>query len=107
MTKLSRVLLGAALFLAPSIVLSQTSQGILSGVARDTTGALLPNAKVTITNEETGEVRTGATKTDGSYRIDGIPPGHYTVSIEEPGFETRLAKGVIVNPSVVSSYDAT
>src|SRR5215469_13407885 len=98
MTKFSRVLLGATLFLAPTIMLSQTSQGILAGVARDTTGALLPNAKITITNEETGEVRTGATKTDGTYRIEGIPPGHYTVSTEETGFETKLAKGVIINP---------
>ncbi len=86
---------------------AQTSQGILSGVARDTTGATLPNAKVTITNEETQEVRTTTTKSDGAYRVDAIPPGRYTVVVEEAGFDTRKATGIIVNPSVMTSYDAS
>lgn len=76
-------------------------------MARDTTGAVLPNAKVTIRNEETGEQRIGQTKGDGTYRIDGVPPGRYTVTVEEPGFETKQAKGVVISPSVVSSYDAS
>src|SRR5438309_883463 len=91
--------------IAPWIVIAQTSQGTLSGVTRDTTGALLPNTSITLTNEATGEVRTGKTKSDGTYRLEGLPPGRYTVTFEEPGFETKRALGVVVNPSVVSSYD--
>ena len=85
---------------------AQTSQGILTGAARDSTGAVLPNAKVTITNEGTGEVRDTATKSDGTYRLEAIPPGRYTVTVEEPGFATQKATGVVINPSVVNSYDA-
>ena len=85
---------------------AQTSQGILAGVVRDPTGAVLANAKVTVTNEATKEVRITPTKGDGSYRLDAIPPGQYTIVVEQNGFETRKATGVVVNPSVVSSYDA-
>ena len=108
MIKLSRVVLGAAvMLLAPCVAFCQTSQGILAGVARDTTGAVIPHATVTITNEDTHEVRTGVTKADGTYRIDGIPPGPYTVEVADSGFQTKVAKGVVINPSVVSSYDAS
>ena len=89
-----------------SVSFAQTSQGILAGVSRDTTGAVLPNTKVTITNEDTGEIRTVTAKSDGSYRLDAIPPGRYTLVFEEPGFDTKRATGVVVSPSVVSSYDA-
>lgn len=99
---------------SPAIILSlaigaghaQTSQGILSGVSRDTTGAVIPNTRITITNEETGEVRTAQTKADGAYRVDAVPPGRYTLVFEGAGFDTKKATGVIVSPSVVSSYDA-
>ena len=100
--------------MVPAIVLSvaasagfaQTSQGILSGVARDSTGAALPNAKVTITNEETKEIRNAVTRGDGAYRVDAIPPGRYTLLFEEQGFDARKATGVNVSPSIVTSYDA-
>lgn len=87
-------------------VLAQTSQGILTGVVRDQTGAVLPSAKITITNEETQEVRNSVAKSDGAYRLEGVPPGRYTVVVEEPGFDTRKGTGVVVNPSVITSYDA-
>ena len=86
--------------------LGQTSQGILTGVARDSSGAVLPKAKVTITNEESAEVRSTTTKGDGSYRLDAVSPGRYTILIEEAGFDSKKATGVVVSPSVVSSYDA-
>jgi hypothetical protein len=93
------------LSLGLSSAIAQTSKGILVGVARDTTGALIQNATVRITNQETGEIRNAITKDDGSYRIEAIPPGRYAIAVEETGFETAKAAGIVVNPSVVSSYD--
>lgn len=106
--KMRRALSVAALMICfGSLAASaQTSQGILSGVARDTTGAVLPNAKITITNEATGEVRTAQSKSDGGYRVDAIAPGRYTLVFEEAGFDTKKATGVVISPSIVSSYDA-
>lgn len=95
----------AATLLGTGYAAAQTSQGILSGVARDTSGAVLPQAKIQLTNEATGERRTGLTKSDGAYRIEAVPPGRYTVTVEEPGFETRKETGVVINPSSISSLD--
>jgi outer membrane receptor protein involved in Fe transport len=106
MRKLVLLLLAVAvLAVTPVSTFAQTSQGILSGVARDTTGAVVQNATVTIVNQETGEKRGGTTKSDGSYRIEAIPPGRYTITVEEAGFDTARTTGVVVNPSVVSSRD--
>ena len=92
-------------FLGFCTAIAQTSKGILVGVARDTTGALIQNATVQITNQETGELWNAKTKDDGSYRIEAIPPGRYAITVEETGFETAKAAGIVINPSVVSSYD--
>src|ERR1700759_5647393 len=107
MKRLSQYML-LALVLASGVsgAFAQTSQGTLSGAARDPQGAMLPGAKVTITNEGTGETRTSMTKSDGTYRIESVPPGRYTLAITETGFETKKVTGVVINPSIVSSYDA-
>ena len=92
-------------FLGLSSALAQTSKGILVGVARDSTGALIQNASVNIRNQDTGELRHATTQSDGTYRIEAVPPGRYSITVEESGFETAKADGVVINPSVVSSYD--
>jgi Carboxypeptidase regulatory-like domain/TonB-dependent Receptor Plug Domain len=88
-----------------SSAIAQTSTGILVGVARDSSGAVVQNAAVKVRNMETGEVRGATTKSDGTYRIEAMPPGRYAITVEETGFETAKADGIVVNPSVVSSYD--
>ena len=100
------LLVMTTLAVAPLSLSAQTSQGILVGVTRDSTGAVVQNAHVSITNQDTGELRTTVTKSDGTYRLEAIPPGRYTIKIEVPGFDTAKATGIVVNPSVVSSYDA-
>jgi hypothetical protein len=99
------ILCSLFVFLGLSSAIAQTSTGILVGVARDTTGAVIQNATVQIRNLETGEIRNAATKADGTYRMEAIPPGRYGITVEETGFETAKASGIVVNPSVVSSYD--
>jgi hypothetical protein len=101
------LLLSLFVFFGLSGAYAQTSTGILVGVARDTTGAVIQNASVKIRNMDTGELRGTQTKSDGTYRIEAIPPGRYAVTVEENGFETAKADGIVVNPSVVSSYDVT
>ena len=82
---------------------AQTSKGILVGVVRDTTGAIVPGAEVTIINQETGETRTTTTGDDGSYRVDAISPGTYEVNVTAQGFNAFRSRGNIVNPSIVST----
>ena len=100
------VALITGLFLAGSGV-AQTSKGILVGVARDATGAVVPNAKVTIVGNSDHATRTIATKSDGSYRLEALDPETYTVTVHQPGFQGFAANNVIVEPSLVTTYDIT
>lgn len=84
---------------------AQTTKGILAGVARDSSGAVLVNATITISNQDTGETRTVQTKSDGSYRVDAISPGTYSITGSVPGFETVTIKDLAVAASVVTTYD--
>jgi outer membrane receptor protein involved in Fe transport len=84
---------------------AQTSKGILVGVARDQSGAVVINATITVTNQDTNETRTVRTKPDGAYRIEAITPGKYTIVVSQPGFDTAQLKGVVVAASAVTSYD--
>jgi hypothetical protein len=65
---------------------AQTSKGILAGVIRDSTGAVLPNASLLITNEDTHETRTVTSSSIGAYRVEAINPGNYSIHITGTGF---------------------
>jgi hypothetical protein len=86
---------------------AQTSKGILVGVVRDTSGAVVPFAKVIVTNQNTGEKREDTSAADGTYRVDAINPGTYEVDVTANGFKQFQSKGNIVNPSVVTTANAT
>src|SRR4029079_3503682 len=61
----------------------------------DQTGAVIPNAKVTITTTAEATAPPGATTNDkGVASIEGLPPGRYSIQAEFPGFEPRLLKDV-------------
>jgi hypothetical protein len=89
----------------PPSAFAQTSKGILTGVARDPSGAVIPDAAVIVTNQNTGEQRTAQTHQDGSYRIDALAPGSYTVSASHTGFTDLKTSNLAVRASVVTSYD--
>ena len=84
------VLLTAFLFtsLSPAVLAQTADTGALTGTVADTTGAIVPNATVTTTSVDTGQVRTAQTGTDGIYKLGLLPPGNYRVKFEAAGFET-------------------
>jgi outer membrane receptor protein involved in Fe transport len=106
-SKYFRCLAPAALILASGIVQGQTSKGILAGVIHDSTGAVVSGATVTATNLDTHEVRTSVSRGDGAYSLEALTPGRYTISMKQNGFKTFETNGLVVNPSVVTSYGAT
>jgi hypothetical protein len=66
---------------------AQTFRGAISGTVTDATGAVIPNAKVTLTNAGTSiEVNTIATS-GGDFSFQDLPPGTYTVSVAAAGFQ--------------------
>jgi hypothetical protein len=99
------VVLTTGYLLAGIGAVARTSKGILVGVARDASGAVVPNARVTIIGNSDGDTRAIATKSDGSDRLDALNPETYTVTVQQQGFEGFKANNVIVEPSLVTAND--
>lgn len=75
---------------------AQTSTSEISGTVRDTTGAVVPGASVTLINEATGVSQQQKTTPSGLFSFPSIAVGSYTVSVEMEGFKTaRLTKNVL------------
>ena len=68
----------------------------ISGTVTDPQGAVLPNIKVTLTNEATGVKQDVATLANGSYLFPEVPVGTYTITVTASGFKTYTAKGIVV-----------
>jgi hypothetical protein len=81
---------------------SQAVTATLLGTVTDVTGAVVPNAKVTLTEENTGLVKTVQTNESGNFTFPDISPGRYSVSAESAGFKKEIRKGneVSANSSV-------
>lgn len=95
----------AVLILMPLASLAQTSLGTLTGVVRDSSGAVVASASVTATNTLTGANRTTKSTTLGAYRFDALTPGSYVLAVEVTGFDRAEAKNITVSPSQTVSYD--
>ena len=65
---------------------AQADLGSCSGVVTDSTGAVIPDAEVTLTNVATGAVRTTVTNSKGEYSVTQLLPATYSVSFKAPGF---------------------
>lgn len=78
-------------------VFAQGAAGTVSGEVRDTSGAMVPGASVTIINTATGVITTTNTGNAGLYAFPYVQPGVYVVSASASGFQTVRKPGVTVN----------
>src|SRR5579872_7345334 len=91
----------AALFclftIAPKATLAQSSStGTVSGTVTDNTGAVVPDAAVTLTDKATGNSRTATTTSSGQYIFAYVVPGTYDVKVTKQGFQTTVVSNQIV-----------
>jgi hypothetical protein len=94
-TSAAALLLG--LILLASTCFGQQLTGTLSATVTDSGGAVVPNAKVTMKNDASGDVRTTVSNGTGYFAITAVQPGTYSVSIEAPGFKTWSQSGIVFN----------
>src|SRR5262245_35620902 len=87
-----------------AVASAQTATGTISGVIRDSTGAVLPGVTVTITSTATGVARSVLTNVDGRYLIVNVAPGDYDLRATLPGFSTAVRNHVPVR--VGGSFEA-
>jgi hypothetical protein len=84
---------------------AQTIRGTLTGSVTDTTGAVLPGAMVTVTNNATGIKETAVTNSQGSYTIPLLSSGTYRATVELQGFKKYLRDGIVVQIAQTTRLD--
>src|SRR5581483_8436891 len=90
-TKLSYTFAVTLLMLCVACVAAAQSTvgtGGITGTVTDPTGAVISNAKVTITNEGTGQTITATTNSAGAYNAAALAPGNYKLQISASGFNS-------------------
>ena len=80
-----------------AIGVAQELQATLTGTVTDPSGALVSGATIVVHSQDTGaDIRTVTTTDTGSYNITNLPAGHYTVTVNNAGFQTFIAKDMIL-----------
>ncbi|MFB3778361.1 MAG: carboxypeptidase regulatory-like domain-containing protein [Bryobacteraceae bacterium] len=97
------LLLGMAL-LSGTVYAQETAN--IVGTVTDPTGSAVPNAKVTVTNTETGLVRSTTTNVTGNFAARTLAIGRYTVRVEAPGFKAYERTGITLNVNDTVRADA-
>jgi hypothetical protein len=89
-----RVGLPALVVLAAIPIFGQIDTGVISGKVADPTGAVIPNAQITVVQIETNFESTSQTDTDGLYRVPSLRPGPYKVTVTAGGFKKTIREGI-------------
>ncbi len=99
---------------AGKTVPSQKPQPLYSGnsgavrvLVQDPTGAVIPNAKITLSNEATGVAYEGASNDQGVCLLSNLPPGTYRVLVESPGFRAYVLTNIPVLSSNATDVEVT
>ncbi len=85
---------------------AQVGTSRITGSVRDTSGAVIPGAKVVARNEATGVSYETTTSSAGAYTLEALPPGVYSVTITQPGFQTFTSTGNTLSVGVPLVIDA-
>jgi len=85
-----------AVFAMSNSALAQRTTGTLRGQVLDPSGASIPGAQVTVTNNATGIAQTITSTSAGTYSVPSLLPGNYTVAVQAKGFQGYVNRGVAV-----------
>src|SRR5216683_5800720 len=108
---LSKLLFRVVLVFACAALLAGSAlaqfRASIQGTVMDSNGGAIAGAKVTVTNQGTGATRETVASAEGFYRIGGLPPGLYTVTIEAAGFKKSTSNDVAVEAETPRGLDVT
>src|SRR5690349_17057577 len=94
MNRVIRILVG--IFVFSGLLLAQSFRGSIRGEVTDPSGAVVPNAKVTVKGVANGVVRAVNSGPDGAYVAAELPAGFYDVTVEATGFQLTKQSNAIV-----------
>src|ERR1700677_772589 len=84
------------LLYAGALAYGQNDRATTTGTVTDPTGAVIPGAKIMLSEVATGVSITGTTNGDGIYKIPGLPVGTYTLTITHSNFKAYRQTGIIL-----------
>src|SRR5690348_14402805 len=99
-------LLFASVMLLPAHSYGQAVYGSIFGTVTDSTGAVIPNAKITVTDVRKGTSDSYTTNESGNYSATHLIPDVYKVKIEAQGFTTAQSDNIQVSADSGSKFDA-
>lgn len=101
------ILVFASVFFALSITAwcQQQESAAIMGTVTDSSGAVIPNAKVTVSNIDKGINRELTSNSAGAYSAPSIPIGNYTVTAEAPGFQKLTRSGITLQVGQAQRVD--
>src|SRR5258706_7321015 len=91
--------------LLASQAFAQIDTGSIVGSVRDPSGAAVPGATITLTNDATSVARSTITNGAGEYQFVAVPPGVYSVKATAPGFAAQVEKNVEIHVQSRPSVD--
>lgn len=97
------VVLLCALCASPAF--SQLVSATIVGTITDASGGAVPNAKITLTETNTGVDRAGTANENGNFTYPNLPPGRYRVTVEMPGFKKEVRDGVNLDVGSTARVD--
>ncbi|HEV2134896.1 MAG TPA: TonB-dependent receptor [Terracidiphilus sp.] len=108
LTAISAVIgLALLLSLSAKMTLAQAVTGALLGTVQDSSGAVVPNAAVTLTNEGTNVINTTVTGPQGFFTFPNLNPGEYTVTVSASGFKKVISQHNVVQVEKTTSVNLT
>jgi hypothetical protein len=90
---------------APLALHGQLLHGTINGNVTDPSGAAVGDAKVVATDQDTKFTREGVSNSSGVYTLPDLPPGTYTVTFTQTGFQTYIRRGAEVQAQTVTRVD--
>jgi len=105
MTAILLVVIGSFTLFATSTLAQTGGQGAIQGIVTDASGAVVPDVKVTATNQDSGVATVRPTSSAGLFEINPIIPGTYTVTATAKGFQTFKQQNLIVDALKVTGLN--
>lgn len=86
-------------------ILAQSDSSSISGTVTDASGALVPNARITVHNKATGSDRSIVSNENGNFTLTNLASGDYSIRAEVAGFQTTTLNDVHLDPSIGRRID--